>query len=354
MSCKRIRIGSLFPGVSISPTVIGLVIKKQDPRNLKSTSGDRWVFNLTIRDSPYDTANVSFWGSQQFVIQVDSQIEVGSIVGITNVKLSPASPGGDQYKPKVTCGSHLQVSENGGEIQVYDKNHELLGYGMGEMLKQLIHLPNGPVQESLTVADIRAGSEGLDRSSANLLVAVQKVGAERIFRTRDGRDAVRLDVTCFDQSGCNLHLVMWDRCDIQFAKTWVPFQTILFISDACLKWDTFRCGLIVQLTSRSICTVQPDCEEGRNLLQYAISAEGLLDDIVDEGSRFEPDFNTDLSKISRIFNVEQLKEVTSQIGKGRHLDAVLYCFFSEFDIDSENTSIFSGSWFVFLFSLYTI
>lgn len=64
--------------------VVGVVIAKQAHRvfagsGVGGDGGARGVWNLTVRDSETEYANVSCWGRSEFVSRLDSSVEVGNV-----------------------------------------------------------------------------------------------------------------------------------------------------------------------------------------------------------------------------------------------------------------------------------
>jgi hypothetical protein len=79
-----------------------------------------YVFNLTIRDSEIDFINLTCWGQQNYINELNNQISIGSLIQIRNpeIKLKDASAAGqsDMYKPWTPTPYELSIHEKTSEI----------------------------------------------------------------------------------------------------------------------------------------------------------------------------------------------------------------------------------------------
>lgn len=60
--------------------VVGVIIAKQSPRKL---ADDRAVWNFTLRDSPQDYINVTYWGRKDSVSLLNEKFQVGDVGKLT-------------------------------------------------------------------------------------------------------------------------------------------------------------------------------------------------------------------------------------------------------------------------------
>lgn len=79
---QRINIRNLDPNLD-NVLVVGIVIGKQRPKKFVDTNAaveaQRGVWNFTIRDSPQDYINVTYWGSSEAVFQANDKFYTGDI-----------------------------------------------------------------------------------------------------------------------------------------------------------------------------------------------------------------------------------------------------------------------------------
>lgn len=59
--------------------IVAIIIAKQKPKIFKSNNITRAVWNCTVRDSPYDYINLTYWGSEDVICPLYDKFQVGDI-----------------------------------------------------------------------------------------------------------------------------------------------------------------------------------------------------------------------------------------------------------------------------------
>lgn len=87
VALQKINIRHLDPNLE-NVLIVGIIIGKQRPKKFADTKTDvevyKGVWNFTLRDSPQDYINVTYWSSAETVFQANDKFHSGD-VGETNV-----------------------------------------------------------------------------------------------------------------------------------------------------------------------------------------------------------------------------------------------------------------------------
>uniref|UniRef100_A0A3Q3GMF7 Meiosis specific with OB-fold n=1 Tax=Labrus bergylta TaxID=56723 RepID=A0A3Q3GMF7_9LABR len=124
----------------------------------------------------------------------------------------------------------------------------------------------------------------------------------------------------------------WDREAIQLVQTLIPKETVLFIADAKISFDSFRNGMTATVNSKTIITVNPDTREASLLFSYAkeVSDSGALDQ--DEKPEDVP-----VDSITDVYTVSQLKQKAQETPEP--FFGITYSFISKLDLDSSVSKV---------------
>ncbi|XP_056285934.1 meiosis-specific with OB domain-containing protein isoform X2 [Pseudoliparis swirei] len=296
-----IAISELHPNFS-HPTVAGIIIGKSDVKSFpdrKTIGVDRFTFSFTIKDSADFFINVTAWGNDGYINGLSNSFSTGDCVVIENSLVNNKDPEkGDRFCPTTP------------------------------RLLPLIHLPSKDSGDFYSLADIVANGQKLAGTVINILAAVKSIGELKQFTTSDQRKGQRLEVKLFDDSVSSFPLVCWDREAIQLVQTMIPKETVLFIADAKISFDSFRDGMTATVNSKTIITVNPDTREASLLFSYAkeVSESGALDE--DEKPEDVP-----VDSITDVYTVSQLKQKAQENPEAAFF-GITYSFLSRLDIDS--------------------
>ncbi|XP_037611523.1 meiosis-specific with OB domain-containing protein isoform X2 [Sebastes umbrosus] len=324
-----IAISELHPNFS-HPKVAGIIIGKTDVKSFpdrKNIGVDRFTFSFTIKDSPDFFINVSAWGNDCYVNGLSNSFSTGDCVVVENPLVSNKDPEkGDKFCPTTPSLYRLLVSEAHSQVCL------CADMGTIDRLLPLIHLPVKDSGDFYSLGDIVANGQKLDGTVINILAALRSIGEPKEFTTSDRRKGQRLEVKLFDDSVSSFPLVCWDREAIQLVQTLIPKETVLFIADAKISFDSFRNGMTATVNSKTIITVNPDTREASLLFSYAkeVSESGALDQ--DEKPEDVP-----VDSITDVYTVSQLKQKAQENPEA--LFGITYSFISRLDLDSSVSKV---------------
>ncbi|TWW81514.1 Target of rapamycin complex subunit lst8 [Takifugu flavidus] len=234
---------------------------------------ERFTFGFTVRDSHDFFINVTAWGNEAYIIGLSSNFSIGHCVKDSR----------DFY----------------------------------------------------SLGDILANGQSLDGTIINILAAVKSIGELKYFTTSDRRNGHRLEAKLFDDSVSTFPLVCWDKEAILLIQKVIPRETVLFIADAKIGFDSFRNGMTATVNSKTIITVNPDTREAGLLFSYAkeVSESGCLDQ--DESLEDET-----VDSITNVYTMRQLKKKAQE--NPETFFGITYSFVSKLDLDSSLSRVISS------------
>ncbi|XP_060795699.1 meiosis-specific with OB domain-containing protein isoform X4 [Neoarius graeffei] len=255
---SSVSISDLSPNIT-RPNVVGIIIGKTDARGFpdrKNVGSERFTFSFTIKDSPDHFINVSSWGTEEYIQGLSSHIKIGDCASFSVVIENPLVATKDPEKEDRFCPStpslyRLLVTEAHSAIRMctdLDTESQLLS---------LFHIPVKDSGDFYSLGDITANGQSLDGNFINILAAVRSIGEPKYFTTSNGRKGQKLEIKLFDETLTSFPFICWDRETIQFAQTLPPRETVLFIVDARISFDTFRNCMVATATSKTIITMNP-------------------------------------------------------------------------------------------------
>ncbi|XP_071398545.1 meiosis-specific with OB domain-containing protein-like [Centroberyx affinis] len=324
-----VAISELHPNFS-HPTVAGVIIGKTDVRSFpdrKNVGFDRFTFGFTIKDSPDYFINVTAWGNDGYINGLSGSFSIGDYVTIDNPLVVTKDPEKeDRFCPATPSFFRLLVTEAHSQVRLCADMDTI------NRLLPLIHLPVKDSRDFYSLGDIVANGQSLDGNVINILAAVRSIAEPKQFTTSDGRKGQRLEVKLFDDSVTSFSLVCWDREAIQLVQTLIPKETVLFIADAKIGFDSFRNCMAATVNSKTIITVNPDTKEASLLFSYAkqVSESGALDE--DE----KPE-NVPVDSISDVYTVSQLKQKAQESPEA--FFGITYSFISKLDLDASLSKV---------------
>lgn len=328
-------IAQLQPGIC-SNAITGVIIAKGEPRCIpskKDGNPDRYVINMTLRDSPSAFINLQLWGSQEYSRDLASNYRIGDVVEIGQAMVqSKATDGTDEkFRPATPSQYQLSLSENKSTMKQY-------GGWSSERFTKLLHTPTKPANDFFTLSDIITNGSSLHEDHINILAAVRSVGASKDITTKTGRQLKRCEVKLFDETMPSFAFVLWDEELISLAQTWQPKDNVLFLADVRVTYDDFRKTMISTATAKTIITVNPDSREAYSLYQYARDAE--LAQLPGTGSL---QFTADLSTITSVHTIEEVRQQGEGATVGPGGDAapcgIVYAAVTTLDLDSESSTV---------------
>ncbi|XP_033840919.1 meiosis-specific with OB domain-containing protein [Periophthalmus magnuspinnatus] len=322
-------IAQLHPNFSHAK-LAGVVIWKNDSRGFpdrKNIGEERHTFGFTIRDSPDFFINVAAWGSEVYINGLTNSFSVGDCVTIDNPLITYKDPEkDDKYCPTTPSIFRLTVTE------AHSRVLNCADMVVIERMLPLSHLPVKDPQDFYSLGDIVANGQTLDGTVINVLAAVRSIGELKQFTTSDGRRGQRMEAKLFDDSVSSFPLVLWDREAIQLVQTLSPKETVLFIADVKISFDSFRKAMVATVNCKTIITVNPDTREASLLFSYAqeLSETGGLDEE-------EKPEDVPVESITDVYTVNQLKQ--KSLEESEPFFGVTYSFISKLDVDSSVSKV---------------
>ncbi|KAL4624547.1 meiosis-specific with OB domain-containing protein [Arapaima gigas] len=332
MAQKVVAVCNLQPN-SANVTVVGVVIGKTDLKSFpdrKNIGSERYTFGFTIKDSPAHFINASFWGRGDYIQRMSSCFRIRDCVMIENPLIVTKDPEKeDKFCPATSSLYRLLLTENHSTVKVLPDTEA------DPRLISLFHLPVKDHRDFYSLADIVANGQSLDGNVLNILAVLQSVGETKYFTTSDGRQGQRCEVKLFDETVMSFCLICWDMETIRYVQTWIPRETVLFIADTRVTFDSFRKSMVATVTSKTIVTVNPDTKEAEVLFNYAkdFSETGALDDQEQFGDHMS------LDTISDVFTVAQLKLSIQGNDKQNCIYGVTYAFITTLNLDASISKV---------------
>ncbi|KTG31184.1 hypothetical protein cypCar_00019577 [Cyprinus carpio] len=258
--------------------VVGVIIGKTDSRGFpdrKNAGSERFTFSFTIKDSPEHFINVSAWGNEEYIQGLSSRFQIGDCVVIENpLVMTKDYEKEERFCPSTPSTYRLLVTETHSSIRICsDLETEA-------RILPLFHMPIKDSRDFYSLGDITANGESLSGHIINILAAVQSIGEEKFFTKSDGRKGQRLEIKLFDDTGKSFPFVCWDKETIRLVQTLTQRETVLFIADARITFDSFRNCMTATATSKTIITLNPDTAEANQLytcIRELLEAGGLDD-----------------------------------------------------------------------------
>ncbi|XP_067285982.1 meiosis-specific with OB domain-containing protein isoform X1 [Pseudorasbora parva] len=312
--------------------VVGVIIGKTDSRGFpdrKNVGSERFTFSFTVKDSPEHFINVSAWGNEEYVQGLSSCFQIGDCVIIENpLVVTKDYEKEERFCPSTPSTYRLMVTETHSNIRVCsDLETEA-------RILPLFHMPIKDPRDFYSLGDITANGQSLDGHIINILAAVQSVGEEKFFTKSDGRKGQRLEIKLFDDTGTSFPLVCWDKECIRLVQTLRQRETVLFIADARITFDSFRSCMIATVTSKTIITVNPETAEANQLytcIRELLESGGLDDQDILSGD------DVPLDSISDVLTVNQLKTRTQEHSDVFH--CITYGFITTLDLSSSISKV---------------
>uniref|UniRef100_H3D5U1 Meiosis-specific with OB domain-containing protein n=1 Tax=Tetraodon nigroviridis TaxID=99883 RepID=H3D5U1_TETNG len=322
-----IAISELHPNLS-HPNVAGIIIWKTSVRSFpdrKNVGAERFTFGFTLRDSLDFFINVTAWGNDAYVNGLSSTFSIGHCVIIENPLVSVKDPEkGEKFCPTTPSLYRLLITEAHSQVYMCSDT---------TTINQLVPLIYSPVKESrdyYSLGDILANGQSLDGTMINILAAVKSIGEVKYFTTSDSRSGHRLEVKLFDDTVSAFPLLCWDKEAIQLVQKVIPRETVFFIADAKMSFDSFRNCMTATINSKTIITVNPDTREAGLLLQ--LRQRRVRDEILEDETGEEFHASVFLDSITDVYTVSQLRQKAQD--NLEPFFGITYSFISKLDLDS--------------------
>uniref|UniRef100_A0A8C1XNT8 Meiosis-specific with OB domain-containing protein-like n=1 Tax=Cyprinus carpio TaxID=7962 RepID=A0A8C1XNT8_CYPCA len=297
--------------------VVGVIIGKTDSRGFpdrKNAGSERFTFSFTIKDSPEHFINVSAWGNEEYIQGLSSRFQIGDCVVIENpLVMTKDYEKEERFCPSTPSTYRLLVTETHSSIRICsDLETEA-------RILPLFHMPIKDLRDFYSLGDITANGESLSGHIINILAAVQSIGEEKFFTKSDGRKGQRLEIKLFDDTGKSFPFVCWDKETIRLVQTLTQRETVLFIADARITFDSFRNCMTATATSKTIITLNP-------------GSDGILLPV-----KLYPSIYFSVDSISDVLTVEKLKARSQEHAEVLH--CIIFGFITSLELNSSISKV---------------
>lgn len=174
------------------------------------------VVTFVIRDSKDHFINVTVWGTEQFIRDLNQKYTIGHVVNVVQSKVSTVNCD-DTFNPITSSPLKLTVNEGFGSIELYDGD-----------VTELIKLLNFPLKSpdlALNLADIASTRPTSDSGDlVDLFVVVAQLKPTRQIKDKY---YVR-DVIVVDQTVPGMYLTIWNEAWINRSATALIFHFFKF------------------------------------------------------------------------------------------------------------------------------
>lgn len=229
-----------------------------------------------------------------------------------------------------TCPCHCRVIVFSSEFcciiifQVDQKSSkiETLTYGCEEF-DSMRHKPPHKENNFITLDQITNPQTSHIGGFINCLVIIKTAPSKRTLITKSGRQATNCEFEVMDSSKEVVRLVMWldSLADLTYSLT--PKQTLLFLTDAKVKLDTFTESISLEATTKTIITVNPDIKPAHDLYAFA---QKLPNEILQPSIRRISTNNNNKASLDSITNEVTIEEIVHSCPESGVVNAVLTTF----------------------------
>ncbi|XP_069840157.1 meiosis-specific with OB domain-containing protein [Dendropsophus ebraccatus] len=323
-----VNISDLHPSLS-RPSIIGIVIGKTDVKGFpdrKNIGLERYTFSFTVRDSPSAFINASCWGREEYIKSLSESFQIGDCVIIENPLVQTKDVEKEEkFNPSTPSYYKLLISEVHSLVKIRSR-HET-----HSSLLSLLPIPPKDPNDYYSLGDIVANGQSLNGKIINILAAVRWVGEMKMFTTSDKRKGQRCEVKLFDNTVDSFAMICWDNESIQVAQTWIPKETVLFVSEVRINYDSFRNTMVATVVSKTIFTTNPEMQEAHALLRYArdCAENGFF---MEENEDVFGD-SIKLETIKDVYTVQQIKDRALQSDKNNPVYAIVFAYLTKLNID---------------------
>lgn len=229
----------------------GIIIGKNTPAFFDSKDARRGTVSITIRDSKKDFVNCTIWGLDHFVETFCDTFHIGDCINVIspNVTLLPKSSK-QLFTPITSSPYMLTVNEGISEIQ--HNNSENVEY-----FRDLLNIPLKSSATTLSISDVNSKVLNSDGEYVDLLVVVREIKLVREITTKKGELKYCRDVIVMDKTHPGILMTLWNPAHIHISNHWIPFQSILYLSDITGSYSEFYKSRTLKITGRTLITVNP-------------------------------------------------------------------------------------------------
>lgn len=193
--------------IFIFKSVNGLIIGKQEPKFFAQKTGSlrKGVLTITIRDSNIDFINVSCWGTEDYILNLNELLQIHSIIQLRNPqinsKVDKSNENKQHYKPWTPSLYELELSERSSDIFIFDDKEAL---ALNKLTSKPIRDPN----DYFKLEDIILNGRNFENKFVNLLFVVKKMNPIEDYISKQNITLQKLELTIFDETNPGIKLIM--------------------------------------------------------------------------------------------------------------------------------------------------
>jgi meiosis-specific with OB domain-containing protein len=237
----------------------------------KTAPGEiKGVMNITVRDTERDTAVITLWGKEADLIRLDAEVEVGTIVDVTEPKVKLSRPQNQIYVPEVSCPFTLEILMDAQGVITVNNS---AGYA-SEPLHRLLKLPTKPMASFLSLNDAnQCGLRSMNDcdQSVDLLVAIRAIRPVRnIFLTKTQTTKQYREVVVMDRSFGGISIKFWGAANIRRSDRWRR-GTVLLLENIRVSFCKFSKSSFLTVIGRTVILEDPLIQEADELRQLSLS-----------------------------------------------------------------------------------
>ncbi|XP_011303264.1 meiosis-specific with OB domain-containing protein [Fopius arisanus] len=322
------KINSLQVNIQNS-LVVGVIITSFNVKTFETNSkfrpGVRAVWSFTLRDSEYDTINVTVWGSENYISKLNESFSIGCVVEVINAKIQdyPHDGKNEKFMPTTSSVHHLVINEGSALIQTHDSPDK-------KMYETLLHAPMKDLATARSLSDVLKNMESLREQYVDIFAAVTFVSDSRNIMTRDGRALVCRDFEVNDGTTSEtIGFKLWEKEWIRRSANWEPKSSVLFMSDLLVTTDKFKKKMTLMIVRKTIITENPDVPEADKLRKSITEIDSISHDPFV------------LPKPENIKTVMTIKEISERLNQkpttGDRVQFVTILYAAVTEINMENT-----------------
>ncbi|XP_048509838.1 meiosis-specific with OB domain-containing protein [Athalia rosae] len=308
---QRLTLNSLQPEIK-NALIVGIIISKQGVKTFQSkntsyNTGERGVWNFTIRDSEVDFANVTVWGSSEYVEGLFVNFRIGHVVELINPKvtLRRRDDRSEMFVPLVSSQFNITLNQGVSDMHTHNSPDR-------SKYVSLLALPTKNPTQIRSLDIVLKTLDQLKDQHIDIMVILMSMSSIRQFTSKDGKPIVCRDIDVNDGSvPMPVSLRLWGSDWAEKAEYWQPRHTVLFMADILVSFNSFKKQTVLTIARKTLITENPNIPQTqivraatRDLPDQPLSTESLIP---------EPTSITNLMTIRQI--CEKLDHTESQDDK---------------------------------------
>ncbi|XP_046478103.1 meiosis-specific with OB domain-containing protein [Neodiprion pinetum] len=259
----RLTLSSLQPEIKNS-LIIGIIISKQEvkifqAKNTSFSTGERGVWNFTLRDSVIDFANVTVWGSKEYIEGLYANFRIGQVVELVNPKISlrQGNDRGEMFVPSVSSQFNITLNQGTSDMHIHNSPDRA-------KYVSLLTLPTKNLNQIQPLDAVMKNIEQMKNEHVDIMVVLMSMTPMRQLTTKDGRDTVCRDIDVNDGSiEASVNLRIWGIDWVERAEFWQTRHTVLLLADVLITFNTFKKKMALTIGRKTLITENPNVSQAQ-------------------------------------------------------------------------------------------